>query len=115
MKKRKGLTLIEVILSITILSLVFLVVLTVFGTSLRNITRAGKRTSDVLDLETEINKDIFSHIVDEESDGESYIDTFEEDRSAKVELPSVDEIIIEGKLIIKEKDNIRINTFIPND
>lgn len=115
MKKRKGLTLIEVILSITILSLVSLFIMIVFGSGLKNITRSGKRTSDVLKLETEINKGIFRHIADEEGSGENNIETDEEEKSLKVNLPGIDEIIIKGKLIMIEKDNIKLKTFIPDD
>lgn len=68
MKKRKGLTLIETILSLAILGIIGVFILTVFGFSLNNIRRAGKRTEDVFQLGDEIDKIIFKS-TDEAEDG----------------------------------------------
>lgn len=46
MKKRKGLTLIELVLSLAIIGMIAVSMLNLFGTSLLNISRAGNRTSN---------------------------------------------------------------------
>lgn len=101
MKKRKALSLIEVILSIAVLSLVAMVVLTVFGFSLNNIKKAGDRTIDILELENQINTSI---------DGGSY----EEETGITVKIPNVGERTVKGKFITKRENGKEITTFIPN-
>lgn len=107
MKNKRGFTLIEVILSIAILGMIAIFVVTIFGSSLKNISGSGKRTEEVFELESKINEEISN-----EDDG---------DISIEVNIPGVGEKkIIEGKMITtsskpsEDQHNIEITTFIPN-
>jgi prepilin-type N-terminal cleavage/methylation domain-containing protein len=55
MKKRIGLTLIEVIVSIAIIGIIAMSSLTIFDSGLRNIARAGSRTETVLEVKDGID------------------------------------------------------------
>lgn len=45
-KKRRGLTLIELVVSLAIIGIIAVTMLSIFGTGLLNITRAGNRTAN---------------------------------------------------------------------
>ena len=101
-KYKNGFTLIEIILSIAILGIVAIFAVTIFGSSLKNISRSGKRTKEVFELESKINEKI------SEADGEDIIE---------VNIPGIGPKEIKGKIIIiqsESQDNMEITTFAPN-
>lgn len=55
MKNYKGLTLIEVILSIAIIGIISISLLPIFNIGLKNIVNAGSRTKNVYEAQTSIN------------------------------------------------------------
>lgn len=55
MKIRKGMTLIEVIISMAVIGLIAMTMLSVFNTGLVNITRSGSRTTAIAESETELS------------------------------------------------------------
>jgi prepilin-type N-terminal cleavage/methylation domain-containing protein len=108
MKNRKGLTLIEIIVSIAILGIVAISTLTIFDMGLKNIVRAGVRTENVYDAEDDL--EIAPQIV-----------TYEE---LTVVLPTPDgdqTIIVEGSHVKGEavtnngysSVSVEIETYIP--
>lgn len=101
MKKRKALTLIEVILSLAVLSLIAVVVLSVFGFSINNIKKSGDRTADILELENQVN----ININESPKEGEDGI---------TVNIPGLGERTVKGKFITIEEKGKKITTFIPN-
>lgn len=50
MKKRKGITLIEIIVSIAVIGVLVIPIFTIFNSGLMNILRAGTRTEVVIDV-----------------------------------------------------------------
>lgn len=101
MKKRQGLTLIEIILSISLLGIIALVILTIFNTGTKNIIKAGDRTEDVLTIQDQIDEKIRNHT----DEGESII---------TISIPEIGEKEIQGSFIRERVDGIEITTFIPN-
>lgn len=102
MKIKKGLTLIEVIISLAILGIVAVVFLTIFNSGNKNILRAGKRTEDILSIQEKVDNRIKNDV----SGG----------KKVKVTIPNV--ILnreIKGRMINVKGDNkIEITTFVPN-
>lgn len=105
MKKRKGLSLIEVLVSMAILGVIALLAMSMFGFGVKNIISSGKRTEEVYDLEGEINEIIFGNPDNVQG----------EEISIEVKIPglSVDKYI-EGKIYTIKQNNNRIKTFVPD-
>lgn len=123
MKNKRGFTLIEVILSIAILGMIAIFVVTIFGSSLKNISGSGKRTEKVFELESKINEEMLNKDGEEEMLNEDGEDITIEDVTIKVNIPGVREkgVEVEGKMITaipsdssKNQYNIKITTFVPN-
>lgn len=104
MKKRKGLSLIEVLLSMALLSLIGLILLSIFGFSLTNIKKSGDRTGDIYELEKEINIEIAGNGVGNDQVIIKAIFHNEPDYEGN----------ISGRLIKKTKNGKEIVTFVPN-
>lgn len=100
MKNNRGLTLIEVIVSLAIIGIMSIAVLTIFNTGLKNIVSAGDRTEEVYANQTGLDAIIREN--ENKSDGTDKI---------KITIPGViQEKEIKGKIIISEK----LTTFVPN-
>lgn len=105
MKKRKALTLIEVVLSMAIISIMIVAVLGVFNISITNIFKSGQRTEDVLKSKEYIDEQI----------------KINEDKTAGKDNVTISigdfKTDIEGNFIevenIGDEFNIPIKTFIP--
>ncbi len=91
MKKRNGLTLIEVVVSIAIIGIISISVLNIFNTGLKNILIAGKRTDDTLNAKSIIDGIIY--------DQDYY---FNEDGSVKTGYSDI---------ITKDFGNVTVETF----
>lgn len=108
MKKRKGLTLIEVVVSIALMGMVVLIFLTIFNTSNRNITKSGDRTDDIFEIQNEIDSVINSPDFIEERINKDGYDNIE------VNIEGISESQkIKGKILIRNKDGVEITTFVP--
>lgn len=102
-KNNKGLTLIEVIITVAIIGIITIPILTMFNSGLNNISKAMKRTEDVFEIKDDVNQAIIQSI-------EGEITTI------KVKIPSLNiNKDVEGKMVTVEKDNIQIITFVPNN
>ena len=102
MESRRGLTFIEVIISLAILGIVVIVFLTIFNVGNKNILRAGKTTEEILSIQEKIDK---------RTKNDNY-----GNRIVKVTIPNV--VLnkeIKGRMINVKGDNkIEITTFVPN-
>lgn len=113
----RGLTLIEVILAIVIISLIAMVSLTIFNMGLNTVTLSGERTLDIYKLQEKVD----GIINDPSNIGEDDTVSVEE-RIGEIEV-TIDGVIekqkVSGKFIDVEiknakRDNpIRLITFIP--
>ena len=125
MKNRKGLTLIEVIISIAIVGIVAMVILSAFSSSTKNISSANKRTINTLGTKDRLDELI---IKSENLDTDWItIDTdnedieVEQDITINVTIPEVTGTKdIKGKVITVnstdgEGNTITIETFVPDD
>ena len=125
MKNRKGLTLIEVIISIAIVGIVAMVILSTFSSSTKNISSANKRTINTLGTKDRLDELI---IKSENLDTDwATIDTdnedieVEQDITINVTIPEVTGTKdIKGKVITVnstdgEGNTITIETFVPDD
>lgn len=104
MKTRKGLTLIEIIISIAIISLLAVAILGMFNFSIVNIIKSGKRTERVVKVKELIDMEINNSI----DNGIYEVD---------VTLPGDINKTILGTMIEKQSPDdpkIKINTFVPN-
>lgn len=96
MRKRKGITLIELIISVAILGIISVGILGIFDQSLINILRAGKRTEIVLSAKEELDVDL--------SNNGLGIDT-----DIEVTLPGNNTVTITGKVIEVNKSDDKGN------
>lgn len=104
MKQRKGLTLIEVIITIAIISIMAVVILSIFNTSIISIFKSGNRTDKVF----EVKKEIDQKIIDNESNTTG-ID------EVTVIIPGIGDKTIKGTMIKNtEHNDLNITTFVPN-
>lgn len=108
MKKRKGLTLIEVVVSIALLGMIAVVFLTIFNTGNKNIIKSGDRTKDVLKIQENVDTQIKSY-EDLKLEGVKV-----EEKDIEVKIDGIDAKTIKGKLITGIEDGIKITTFVPN-
>lgn len=112
MKKRQGLTLIEVILSLAIIGIILVVTLNIFGMGIKNIASAGDRTDHVLDAQTVIDQII------NPPKNLGKLDNYEvvvKDTTKIVKIDGNDASIdVPGQIIILKdlKNNIELITFI---
>lgn len=107
MKSRKGLTLIEITITIAILSILTVVILGVFNMSITSIFKSGRRTERILKVKEEVDKKIREK--ENKTDGE---DTILITIPGVIEGKEIKGTIIEG--VHKEDTNIKITTFVPN-
>lgn len=105
MKKRKGLTLIEVVISIAIISIMAVTILGIFNISITNIFKSGHRTEDVLKVKEIIDDEINNN--ENKTDGTDKI---------TITIDGIESHEIKGTFINKNsKDfNFNIETFVPN-
>lgn len=102
MKKRKGLTLIEIVISMALIGIVAIVFLSIFSRGNKNIVKSGKRTTDTFELQEKID----SRINQIDNTGIEEVE---------VKIEGIDESIrIKGNLITETIDGIEITTFVPN-
>lgn len=121
MRKRNGLTLIEIIISVAILGILVVVFLNIFGMSNKNIFETNNETQILYEIQEQIDLKI------EKIEGKNSFETyFESENEVIIEIKNVDaEITIEnndveiltdedlsGKLIIGTKKNVEISTFV---
>ena len=110
--KRKGLTLIELVISIAILGLISVTILNIFNSGLMNIIRAGDITELTSNAISDVDKKILTSVVGEDNVSENEID---------ISLPGLSYSIpirIKGKLITHETidlkgNSVSIKTFVP--
>jgi prepilin-type N-terminal cleavage/methylation domain-containing protein len=104
MNNRKGITLIEVIISIAIIGLLGIASLNIFDTGLKNINRAGLRTVNILEVKKEVDNQIMDITTGTENE-------------ATVILPGDSTEIFNGRLIeVTNIDgvDVEIITFVAN-
>jgi len=68
MTKRKGVTLIELVVSLALIGIIAVSTLTIFDTGLSNIFRAGSRTKAVAEANHDVTSSVLSVIEDAEVD-----------------------------------------------
>ena len=104
MKNNKGLTLIEIVITIAIISIMTIAVLTMFNISITNISKSGNRTERVLRMKEEVDEEI--------------INNKEKTTNTDKVKVTIDGIIkdreVDGKIIEIKDSDIKITTFIPN-
>ena len=125
MKKRKGLTLVEIIVSMALVTLVALVFLTVFGNGNRNILRAGKITDGTLNIQEVAaifigDKDIKSKQdlklkSNSNLDGMNITIISPKEINVKINEDIVKVTGREIKIQNKKNNNIEITTFVPDN
>jgi prepilin-type N-terminal cleavage/methylation domain-containing protein len=101
MRKRSGVTLIEVIVSTAIIGIMGISFLNIFDVGLINISRAGNRTEELLEVKNEVDIGILDS-------------TIGEFKQATVLLPGGYTSIVDGRLINgidTESLSIEIKTF----
>lgn len=101
MRKRRGVTLIEIIVSLAIIGIMGISFLNIFDMGLVNITRAGNRTEELLEVKNIVDIEILDN-------------TKGEAKQATVLLPGGYTSIVDGRLINgvdSESLSIEINTF----
>lgn len=110
MKRRNGLTLIEVVVSIALMGMVVLVFLTIFNTSNRNITKAGDRTDDTFEIQEEIDD-----VIKDSGKYDSEKIEIKDDVDVKIDGLTDESILIKGKMLTgkKDKNGVKITTFVP--
>lgn len=101
MKKRKGLTLLEVVISMALIGMVAVVFLSIFTTGNSNIFKAGKRTTQILSAQEKIDSKI-------KTNSDEGIEEVE------VNIPGIATIKIKGTYVTETEDGITITTFVPN-
>jgi prepilin-type N-terminal cleavage/methylation domain-containing protein len=113
MKNKKGLTLIEVIISIAIIGILAVSTLSIFDAGLLNIIRAGKRTETVLEVKDGIDLLIITKDDTIESIGGPSLNIDETPIEIIVDFSDssgITDVVIEGKLSeskkIDDKKNI---------
>lgn len=119
MKSKKGLTLIELIVSLAIAGIIAISMLSLFNTSIINIIRAGDRTEEVYKKKEDIDKTVT--FVPSDSTTEVDVESLE----ISVKLPGVvTHETVKGTLLTNSDENldedftnrfnIKIKTFIPD-
>lgn len=107
MEKRKGLTLIEVIVSVALLGIIAMVFLNVFNTGNKNIIRSGNRTDDVIIIEKKIHEAINEAM--EDPDNEEL-----ERKLVTITIEGIGELEVEVLQVTESnEEHIQITTFIP--
>lgn len=119
MNKRKGLTLLEVVISMALIGMVAIVFLTIFTSGNKNIFRAGDITKDIFKVQEKIDKQInnLENLkIEELVDGTKII----ESPKIRVTIGDMEPKFIQGRFITNEsildKKNViemEIITFIP--
>ncbi|MBU5426686.1 type II secretion system GspH family protein [Tissierella pigra] len=104
MKNNKGLTLIEIVITIAITSIMAIAVLTMFNISITNISKSGNKTERVLRIKEEVDEEI--------------INNKEKTTNTDKVKVTIDGIIkdreVDGKIIEIKDSDIKITTFVPN-
>ncbi|MST99873.1 type II secretion system protein J [Tissierella pigra] len=104
MKNNKGLTLIEIVITIAITSIMAIAVLTMFNISITNISESGNKTERVLRIKEEVDEEI--------------INNKEKTTNTDKVKVTIDGIIkdreVDGKIIEIKDSDIKITTFVPN-
>ena len=115
LKNKKGLTLVEIILSLAIVGIIAVSIIPLFGTSIKGIARSGKRTSDIVTLQDNMVENIRKS-----EDGITDVTKVATPISpVEVHIPGVTTngpLEVKGDLleVIGEKDeSVKIQTFIP--
>lgn len=105
MKNREGLTLIEIVISIAIISIIAITILGIFNISVTNIFKAGQRTNEVLNVKESVDDEI--KVNESKTDG---ID------KVTITIDGIESQEIEGTFIDKNSGNFNINirTFVPD-
>lgn len=106
---KKGVSLIELVISMAILGMIVVTILSIFNTGLTNIVRAGDITEITNSAGSEIDKKILTAVVGDEKVSEAEIN---------INIPGLPSIPIKGKLIVQESvdtkgNSVTISTFIP--
>lgn len=125
MKDRRGLTLIEVVISMAIISIMAVTILGVFNISITNIFKSGRRTEEVLNLKRLVDEKLAYYQInyneinmDEENENDEKIKFKEIKEPIIVHIPGIDPKYIAGILInnvvSKNNFNVQIETFVPN-
>jgi len=115
MRIRKGMTLIEVVLSMGIIGIIAIAVLTIFNTGLININKAGIRTQETLEIKEELDNAIINpaNINSDPEENDPNV-LLVPDKDIQVKLPGLTEKIIHGSILSSEKNGISIQTYIPD-
>lgn len=111
MKKRKALTLLEVVISMALVGVIAVVFLTIFSTGNKNIFRSGKRTETILKIQSDIDEKINN--LDDPGDKPIRVTISSKNLEETIEQT------IKGKMITEELENpefkdLKIITFVPN-
>ena len=121
MKTRKGLTLIEVIITIAIIGVIGMTLSGVFNTGLSNIVKAGDRTEDMFVLQKIMDESIKKIEEGESLETERTLDTGEKVLITSIDNPidvgdHISNNIISGRLItvkFEKNTNRFLTTFVP--
>lgn len=122
MKKRKALTLVEVVISMALIGIVAIVFLSIFSTGNSNIFRSGKRTKDTFEIQEAVDAFIKDDTIKTKEGLESQIGRslkdinveIKSDQRATVNINGADRTV-EGRTININYDGIEIKTFVPNE
>lgn len=122
MENKKGLTLIEVIVTIAIIGIISIPIFTIFNSGLNNIVKAGHRTDSVVDIQKEIDNLIYNPSLFVDDDNDSIDDNNPNIKvisNSTIKIPEISDKDIEGRTIIvytKDKygNEITIETFVPH-
>lgn len=114
MGNKKGLTLIEVILTMAIIGVMFIAVFTIFGSGLTNIMRAGHRTESVVETKEKIEDRIHGRLDFEAEIPYELIIDISDDNNKSIYNTSIDGKKITESTKDKYMNDVTIETFVPN-
>lgn len=114
MKNNKGLTLIEIIITIAIISIMSIAILSIFNIGIMNISKSGERTKRVLKVKEKVDEEIIRNKEDTTNKDKVKV-TIEEIIKDKEVYGNIIEVKDDDIKKSNEKSfNIKITTFVPN-
>jgi prepilin-type N-terminal cleavage/methylation domain-containing protein len=114
MKNNKGLTLIEIIITIAIISIMSIAILSIFNISIMNISKSGERTKRVLKVKEKVDEEIIRNKEDTANKDKVKVTIKEIIKDKEVDGKIIEVRDDDIKKLNEKSFNIKITTFVPN-